>query len=102
MAARRSDKNAGSSSDAGGASKTRDDREFVAEAEEILERMFEGLSELHEQRASAEPVEPELVNRLFRSAHSMKGLAGMFGLDAITSLSHRMEDILDGLRLGRI
>ena len=74
----------------------------MAEAEEILERMFEGLSELHDQRSAAAPVDPELVNRLFRSAHSMKGLAGMFGLDAITSLSHRMEDVLDGLRLGRI
>ncbi len=64
--------------------------------------MFEGLSELHDQRVAADPVDPELVNRLFRAAHSLKGLAGMFGLDAITSLSHRMEDILDGLRLGRI
>ncbi|MFK7894287.1 MAG: chemotaxis protein CheA [Myxococcota bacterium] len=79
-----------------------DRREFVSEAEEILERMFEDLSDLHDQRHSADEVEPDLVNRIFRSAHSLKGLAGMFGLDAIGDLSHHLEDILDGLRLGRI
>jgi two-component system chemotaxis sensor kinase CheA len=42
------------------------------------------------------------VNRLFRSAHSLKALAGMFGFDPIHQLSHRLEDILDGLRLGRV
>lgn len=102
MAARRSDKKAGSSPDAGRAPRTGDDREFVAEAEEILDRLLEGLSELAEQCLADDPVDPELVNRLFRAAHSLKGLAGMFGLDAISSLSHRMEDVLDGLRLGRV
>lgn len=81
---------------------SKDDREFVAEAEEILERMFEDLSELHEQRHGGSEVDPDLVNRIFRSAHSLKGLAGMFGLDGISELSHRLEDILDGLRLGKI
>ena len=80
----------------------KDDHEFVTEAEEILERMFEDLSDLQEQRHGPGEVDPDLVNRIFRSAHSLKGLAGMFGLDAIGELSHRLEDILDGLRLGRI
>ena len=79
-----------------------DIHEFVAEAEEILERMFEDLLDLQEQRHGAAEVDPDLVNRIFRSAHSLKGLAGMFGLDAIGELSHHLEDILDGLRLGRI
>lgn len=80
----------------------KDNREFVAEAEEILEAMFQDLSDLEEQRHGSGEVDPDLVNRIFRSAHSLKGLAGMFGLDAIGELSHRLEDILDGLRLGRI
>jgi len=84
------------------AAKSKDNREFVSEAEEILERMFEDLSTLHEQRHGDAEVDPDLVNQIFRSAHSLKGLAGMFGLDAISELSHRMEDILDGLRLGRV
>ena len=79
-----------------------DNREFVAEAEEILERMFEDLSDLQERRHRAAEVDPDLVNRIFRSAHSLKGLAGMFGLDMIGELAHHLEDILDSLRLGRI
>lgn len=85
------------------AAASKDHHEFVAEAEEILERMFEDLAELHDQRhGEAGEVEPDLVNQIFRSAHSLKGLAGMFGLDAISELSHRLEDILDGLRLGKV
>jgi len=79
-----------------------DNREFVAEAEEILERMFEDLLDLQEQRHGADEVDPDLVNRIFRSAHSLKGLAGMFGLDGIGEVAHHLEDILDGLRLGRL
>jgi two-component system chemotaxis sensor kinase CheA len=76
--------------------------EFVAEAEEILDRMFEDLSDLQDQRHGAGEVDPDLVNRFFRSAHTLKGLAGMFGLEAIGELAHHLEDILDGLRLGRV
>ena len=118
MAARRSGKKGAKASDAetdateaqasdgtgsgDGGTPSKDNHEFVSEAEEILERMFEDLSELHEQRHAGGEVDPDLVNRIFRSAHSLKGLAGMFGLDAISELSHRLEDILDGLRLGKV
>ena len=40
--------------------------------------------------------------RLFRSAHSLKGLAGMFGFEGVSELAHHLEDVLDGLRLGRL
>ncbi len=76
-------------------------REFVSEAEELLERLRTDLSDMHEQRAQGD-IDPDLVNRIFRSAHSLKGLAGMFGLDGIGDLAHHLEDILDGLRLGRL
>jgi two-component system chemotaxis sensor kinase CheA len=76
--------------------------EFVSEAEEILERMLEELAALHDQRHDRGDVDPDLVNRVFRSAHSLKGLAGMFGLEAIGEIAHHLEDILDGLRLGRV
>ena len=77
-------------------------QEFVSEAEEILERMREDYANLDDQRASGAEVDPDLVNRLFRSAHSFKALAGMFGLESIQYLAHHLEDILDGLRLGRL
>ena len=78
------------------------DQEFVSEAEEILERMREDYVDLDDQRAAGGEVDPDLINRLFRSAHSLKALAGMFGLESIQDLAHHLEDILDGLRLGRV
>lgn len=76
-------------------------REFISEAEEILERMRDGLSDLADQQTSSGEADPELINQLFRSAHSLKGLSGMFGLDALGELAHHLEDVLDRVRLGR-
>ncbi len=78
------------------------DLEFVAEAEEILERMREELADLADQRSSGREVDPDLVNGIFRSAHSLKGLAGLFGFEAMGKLAHHLEDVLDSLRLGRL
>ncbi len=77
-------------------------QEFVSEAEEILERMRSDLADLDDQRSGSRDVDPELINGLFRSAHSLKALAGMFGLAAIQDLSHHLEDVLDCMRLGRV
>src|SRR5262245_32614947 len=62
--------------------------------------MREDLAALADRGAGAEPP-PELVNALFRSAHTLKGLAGLFGLEAIAELAHQLEDLLGSLRLGR-
>jgi two-component system chemotaxis sensor kinase CheA len=77
-------------------------REFVSECEEILERMRADLADLGEARARGADADPALVNGLFRSAHSLKGLSGLFGFDALGELAHRTEDLLDGLRLSRV
>jgi two-component system chemotaxis sensor kinase CheA len=76
-------------------------QEFVSEAEEILERMRDDLSALAELFAAGREAPPELVNRLFRSAHSLKGLSGMFGFASLAELAHHLEDVLDRLRLGQ-
>ncbi|MCZ7618568.1 MAG: chemotaxis protein CheA [Myxococcota bacterium] len=76
-------------------------REFVSEVDDLLERMRADLADLGDQRVRGELV-PDLVNRLFRSAHTLKGVAGMFGFQGIGALSHRLEDILDDLRMGRL
>jgi two-component system chemotaxis sensor kinase CheA len=83
-------------------SKSKADREFVSEAEEILEAMRTEIADLCDRDHDAGEHDPEQVNRLFRSAHSLKALAGMFHFDPIQDLAHRLEDILDGLRLGRV
>ncbi|MEZ4333498.1 MAG: chemotaxis protein CheA [Myxococcota bacterium] len=80
----------------------REGREIVSEADEILEQMCTDLCLLHEQRHGGGEISPDLVNRLFRSAHTLKGLAGLADLGALRRLAHRLEDVLDGLRLGRI
>ena len=74
--------------------------EFIAEANEILEALGRDLLILDERRGK-EP-DPDLVNGVFRAAHSLKGLSGMFGQDAIAKLAHQSEDLLDALRLGRV
>src|SRR5216684_8752631 len=79
-----------------------DDRareEFTSEAEELLDTLSRDLVEFEAQGKS---VRPELVNKIFREVHSLKGLAGMLGFVDISELSHNLEDMLDRLRMGKI
>lgn len=74
-------------------------REFTSEAEELLEQLSRGLSEFE---AQGQNVRPEVINKIFREIHSLKGLAGMLGFVEIADLAHNLEDLLDKLRMGRI
>jgi two-component system chemotaxis sensor kinase CheA len=76
-------------------------RDFLAEAEEILEQMSGDLLALGDA-ADKDEYNPETINSIFRSAHSLKGLAGMFGFSEIADLAHTLESLLDCLRLGKI
>ena len=79
-----------------------DDRarqEFTGEAEELLDTLSRDLAEFESQ---GQNVRPELVNKIFRNVHSLKGLAGMLGFAEISELSHNLEDMLDKLRMGKI
>jgi two-component system, chemotaxis family, sensor kinase CheA len=66
---------------------------FFTESAEHVETMESGLLAL-EQR----PQDLDLLNRIFRAAHSIKGNAGMFNFSAIAGLTHKMENVLDLLR----
>ncbi|HEY8181716.1 MAG TPA: chemotaxis protein CheA [Thermoanaerobaculia bacterium] len=73
--------------------------EFTGEAEELLESLSRDLADFEAQGSS---VRPELINKIFRDVHSLKGLAGMLGLTPIAELAHALEDMLDRLRMGKI
>lgn len=75
--------------------------DFLAEAEEIVEKLNTDLVTLSDCADSGE-CDPDLLNAIFRGSHSLKGLAGMFGFSEIQSLSHNLENLLDSLRLGKI
>jgi two-component system, chemotaxis family, sensor kinase CheA len=68
---------------------------FVQEAAEHLETIEPDLLTLEE---NGDDTEPEIINRLFRGVHSIKGSAGFFGLTSITKLSHTMENLLGKVR----
>ncbi len=74
--------------------------EFVAESTEIVDVLGKELLVLDQQRGQ-EP-DPDLLNGIFRSAHSLKGLAALFGQEGIATLAHHAEDLLDRLRLGKL
>ena len=75
-------------------------RDFLPEAEEILDALAGDLRGLDRSLAT-ERVSPADINTIFRRVHSLKGLAGMAGLQAITDLAHDLEELLDRLRMGR-
>src|SRR5947209_19768538 len=79
-----------------------DDRardEFTGEAEELLDTLSRDLVDFE---AQGKDVRPEVINKIFREIHSLKGLAGMLGFAEISELSHNLEDMLDKLRMGKI
>src|SRR5450631_1380975 len=75
--------------------------DFLAEAEDISNQLGSELADLADMAESGE-VNPDLVNSIFRGAHSLKGLAGLFGFNDVSGLSHSLESLLDRLRLGKI
>ncbi len=74
--------------------------EFFSEAQEIIEGLGRDLLALDESQRSGK-VDPDLINDIFRAVHTLKGVAGIFGANRVSALSHELENLLDRLRLGR-
>ena len=72
-------------------------REFLVESEELLERVDEDMVALE-----AAPNDGELLNRIFRALHTIKGTSGFLGFDPVIRVSHRAEDVLNALRRGEL
>jgi two-component system chemotaxis sensor kinase CheA len=75
--------------------------EFYSEAQEIIEALSRNLLALDGALKSGND-DPAVVNEAFRAVHTLKGLSGLFGAAHMGVLSHRLEDVLDHLRLGRM
>ncbi len=70
---------------------------FVEEARDHLAKMGDGIAALEQGAADS-----ELINALFRSAHTIKGSSRMVKLTTITETAHRLEDLLGALREGKL
>jgi two-component system chemotaxis sensor kinase CheA len=75
-------------------------REFLAEAEDLIEGLYGDVAELRERRGEG-PARRELVARTFRHVHTVKGTAAAAGLDAAGRVAHEFESLLDAVRRGR-
>lgn len=71
--------------------------DFILEAREHLQTVEAGLLVLEK-----EPANPETLNAVFRSFHTIKGLAGFLEFANIQALSHEVETILDQARNGQL
>jgi two-component system, chemotaxis family, sensor kinase CheA len=69
---------------------------FVTEAGDLINDLEKALLELEKDRTSSDS-----VANVFRVMHTLKGTAGMFGYDGISSLTHDLETIYDDIRNGR-
>ncbi len=67
---------------------------FLAEAEEHIHNLEEGISGLDQ-------AEPSAIESLFRSAHTLKGAAALVKLNVISNIAHRMEDLLEDIKDGQ-
>ncbi|MEZ5355956.1 MAG: chemotaxis protein CheA [Bryobacteraceae bacterium] len=72
---------------------------FFAEAAELAAELDRGVLALERMGCAGDP---GLLHSIFRAAHSIKGNAGMLGLDAIAGFTHSLETLLDRLRDRRV
>ena len=75
-------------------------KEFVIEAEELLSEAEKLMLEIQESIQSG--VDPDSLNALFRTIHTLKGISGLFGHEGLQNLCHNLENLLDDIRMGRV
>ncbi|MBF0481628.1 MAG: chemotaxis protein CheA [Desulfovibrionaceae bacterium] len=70
---------------------------FLEEAAELLGELEEALLELESR-----PQDADLVNRVFRAMHTLKGSGAMFGFEDVAAFAHEVETVFDKVRCGLI
>lgn len=71
--------------------------DFLIEAFEMIEQLDQDLIELEHN-----PSDLDLLNRIFRVAHTIKGSSSFLNFDTLTKLTHNMEDVLNKARRGEL
>lgn len=69
---------------------------FIEESREHIQSCNENLLKLEN-----DPDNLELINEVFRSAHTLKGMSATMGFEDMANLTHQMENVLDGVRNGK-
>ena len=72
-------------------------QDFLVETNEIIENLDHDLVELESNQNDL-----ELLNKIFRGAHTMKGSSSFLGFNKLAELTHHAEDILNKLRKGEM
>ena len=72
-------------------------QDFLVETNEIIENLDHDLVELESNQNDL-----ELLNKIFRGAHTMKGSSSFLGFNKLADLTHHAEDILNKLRKGEM
>lgn len=67
--------------------------DFLEESQELLDQLNLNLTRLEDN-----PEDEELINEIFRNAHTIKGTASFIGLDKIKEVAHKMEDVFGAIR----
>ncbi|NKE05254.1 MULTISPECIES: chemotaxis protein CheA [Mesobacillus] len=70
---------------------------FIEESKEHLQACNEQLLELEKN-----PQDLSIINEIFRSAHTLKGMSATMGYEDLASLTHQMENVLDAIRNNRL
>jgi two-component system chemotaxis sensor kinase CheA len=70
---------------------------FILECRELLEDMETALLSVEQAEEK-----DELVNAIFRAAHTIKGSSGLFSLDHVVAFTHVVESVLDRVRAGKL
>ena len=70
---------------------------FLIEVEELLSDLEDGLLAIEERGEDR-----ELINTIFRAAHTIKGSAGLSGFEEIVAFTHVMENVLERVRTGSL
>ena len=76
-------------------------REFLAEAEDLVEQLLSDIDELRAKRTEGR-LRRELLDRIFRHVHSVKGLGASAGFLALSEQAHEFESLLASVRSGHI